>query len=62
MGQKTRWIAATIEAAKTVETKMPWERGLRRQALIASRLEESAQAQKVSLPPMPDGVFLAASA
>ncbi len=62
MGQKTRWMTETTKAAKACTTKMPWERGLRRQAMIAQRLEDSDRKAKVSLPPMPEGIFVAASA
>lgn len=34
---KTRWINGIIAEAETCTVKMPWERGLRRQAFIASR-------------------------
>lgn len=62
MGQKSRWAASTLKAAAETTAKMPWERGLRRQAMIARRLEESGGKSKVTLPPMPEGVFLAANA
>lgn len=61
MGQKTRWAANTVNAAANCNTQMPWERGLRRQAMIARRLEETESKTKVTLPPMPAGVFLAAN-
>jgi hypothetical protein len=41
MGPSKRWIDNTIEEANKCETKMPWERGLRRQAMISRRLEQS---------------------
>lgn len=37
MKQKNRWIQSTIDEANACTTKMPWERGLRRQAFMASR-------------------------
>jgi len=37
MTKHTRWINSTIAEAQACTTKMPWERGLRRQAFIASR-------------------------
>ena len=37
MTKSSRWIQSTIAEAKTCKTKMPWERGLRREAFIASR-------------------------
>ena len=37
MTTKTRWIASARKEAEMTTTKMPWERGLRRQAFIASR-------------------------
>ena len=42
MTKKTRWIASAKADADACTTKMPWERGLRRQAFIASR--ESSRA------------------
>lgn len=62
MGQKTRWAENKIADAAACKTKMPWERGLRRQAMIADRLEASDSKTKVTLPAMPEGVFLAANA
>ena len=62
MGKKTRWVENTVKAATDCNTKMPWERGLRRQAMIARRLEDGQSRAKVTLPPMPAGVFVAASA
>jgi hypothetical protein len=38
MGPSKRWIDNTIEEANKCETKMPWELGLRRQAMISRRL------------------------
>lgn len=32
-----RWITRTIAEAATGKTRMPWERGLRRAAMIARR-------------------------
>jgi len=61
MGSSKRWIDNSIEEANKCETKMPWERGLRRQALISRRLEQSEQV-KVSLPPMPTFMTMAVSA
>ncbi len=37
MTKTPRWINAAISEANTCTTKMPWERGLRRDAFIASR-------------------------
>jgi hypothetical protein len=37
MTKTSRWIQSTIAQANNVTTKMPWERGLRREAFIASR-------------------------
>lgn len=34
---KKRWIDGIISEADKCTTRMPWERGLRRQAFIASR-------------------------
>ena len=41
MRPSKRWIDNTIKEANKCETKMPWERGLRRQAMISRRLEQS---------------------
>ncbi len=63
MKKKTaRWMRNTIKEAEACTTKMPWERGARRQEMIARRLEDADSSAKVTLPPMPKGVFLAASA
>ncbi|MEL6957799.1 MAG: hypothetical protein AAGL89_02465 [Pseudomonadota bacterium] len=45
MTQKTRWIASMNADADACTTKMPWERGLRRQAFIASRRAVAALAE-----------------
>lgn len=37
MKQTPRWINSAIAHAGTETHKMPWERGLRREAFIASR-------------------------
>ncbi|MCF2906416.1 hypothetical protein L0666_15590 [Octadecabacter sp. CECT 8868] len=37
MTKQNRWIKSTIREAQKCTTKMPWERGLRREAFIASR-------------------------
>ena len=34
---KSRWIDGIVKEAESCTVKMPWERGLRRQAFIASR-------------------------
>lgn len=41
---KSRWMKSTLEGAQACTTKMPWERGLRRHALIASRRAVAALA------------------
>jgi len=61
MGSSKRWIDNTIEEANKCETKMPWERGAQRQAMIARRLEQ-ADKPKVSLTPMPAFMTMAVSA
>ncbi len=53
MASTKRWIDKTIAAANKCETKMPWERGARRQEMIARRLAQTDTQTKVSLPPMP---------
>ena len=62
MTKQKRWIDKTIAAADECKTRMPWERGLRRQAFIARRLEADSRQVKISLPPLPEGVSLAAGA
>lgn len=39
MKTKTRWMDGLIKDAAECKTRMPWERGLRRQAFIARRAE-----------------------
>ena len=53
MGSSKRWIDKTTEEANKCEAKMPWERGARRQEMIARRLEQTDTHAKVTLPPMP---------
>jgi hypothetical protein len=50
---KTNWITDTKTAANDCEVNMPWTRGLRRQAMIARRLESETRSAKITLPPMP---------
>lgn len=49
----SEWIEETKNAASDCETNMPWARGLRRQAMIARRLETDDRKAVVSLVPMP---------
>lgn len=44
MTKTSRWIQSTIAEANACTTKMPWERGLRRDAFIASRRAVAAVA------------------
>ncbi|PVA05829.1 hypothetical protein [Thalassorhabdomicrobium marinisediminis] len=37
MTKSPRWIKSTQQAAAACTVKLPWERGLRREAFIASR-------------------------
>jgi hypothetical protein len=37
MQTRPRWMNSLLEEAQTCKTRMPWERGLRRQAFIARR-------------------------
>lgn len=48
-----RWMTSVKAEANENTTKMPWERGLRRQAMIARRLEADERKSKITLPPMP---------
>jgi hypothetical protein len=38
-----RWMASLLAEADACRTRMPWERGLRRQAFIARRAGQTAQ-------------------
>jgi hypothetical protein len=44
MTKKPCWIQSTLTEASDTTTKMPWKRGLRRQAFIASRSAVAALA------------------
>ncbi|WP_394153558.1 hypothetical protein [Loktanella salsilacus] len=59
MTQQKRWMTNMIAEADACSTKMPWERGLRRQAMISRRLDAEERKVKVTLPPMPVGIQLA---
>jgi hypothetical protein len=39
MKTNARWIEGMIKEAAECKTRMPWERGLRREAFIARRAE-----------------------
>jgi hypothetical protein len=45
MTKTPRWLQSTIAEAKSCNTKMPWERGLRREAFMASRRAVAALAE-----------------
>ena len=45
MTKTPRWLQSTIAEAKSCSTKMPWERGLHREAFIASRRAVAALAE-----------------
>lgn len=62
MGSSKRWIKNTTEQAGKCETQMPWERGLRRQAMIARRMEQTGGKSPITLPPMPSFMTDAISA
>ncbi|CUH74887.1 hypothetical protein [Tropicibacter naphthalenivorans] len=40
---KTRFIKSIVATAKTTETRLPWERGAPRAAMIARRTEQQDQ-------------------
>ena len=42
MKPKARFIKSVVEAAQKSETRMPWERGTRRDATIARRAANAA--------------------
>jgi hypothetical protein len=46
MNKERRWMKAILAEAKTCKTRMPWERGLRRQAMIARRSAEVVPLKK----------------
>lgn len=63
MADQKRWIKNTIEEAKACTTRMPWERGLRRQAMISRRDSYDSREDrpiKVSLAPIPDWMVVPA--
>lgn len=37
MKAERRWMTSMVQEAEACKTRMPWERGLRRQAMIARR-------------------------
>lgn len=43
MKPQRRWMKSVIESAETCKTRLPWERGLRREAMIRRRNEAPAQ-------------------
>lgn len=59
MTTQKRWMTNMIAEAEACTTKMPWERGLRRQAMISRRLESDERKVKVTLPALPAGISLA---
>lgn len=42
MKAQPRWMARMVAEAAQARTRMPWERGLRRAALIARRAQAAA--------------------
>lgn len=62
MGSNKRWINGTVAEAAKCDKKMPWERGLRRQAMIARRMEETGGKSPITLPPLPGFMTEAISA
>ncbi|WP_237060931.1 hypothetical protein [Loktanella sp. M215] len=59
MKTQTRWMSKMIEETEKAAPAMPWERGLRRQAMISRRLDAEERQVKVTLPAMPAGISLA---
>lgn len=45
---KSRWIEGIKAEAANDKTRMPWERGLRRQAMIARRTAQDVPIRKVA--------------
>lgn len=62
MKTQKRWIKNVITEADACKTRMPWERGLRRQAMIARRMERDEREAKITLAPVPEWMVLSASA
>ncbi|WP_438955374.1 hypothetical protein [Cognatiyoonia sp.] len=54
MKPNKRWMQNTVNAAAERDVKMPWERGARRSAFIASRAADDKPAAPVSLAPLPN--------
>jgi hypothetical protein len=52
-------MTSMISEAEACTTKKPWERDLRRQAVISQHLDNEVRKVKVTLPPMPAGISLA---
>ncbi len=50
---KNDWVKEPLIAANDSEANLQWARGLRRQAMIADKLETDGGKTKVTLPPMP---------
>lgn len=48
MKPKARFIKSVVEAAQKSDTQMPWERGARREAMIARRAPNPAPARRQS--------------
>lgn len=48
MKTERRWMKSLLVEAQTCKTKMPWERGLRREAFIARRNAVAPQPVKRS--------------
>jgi hypothetical protein len=59
MTTQKRWMTSMISEAEACTTKKPWERDLRRQAVISQHLDNEVRKVKVTLPPMPAGISLA---
>jgi hypothetical protein len=53
MAIKKRWMAGIIEEAGKCTTRMPWDRGLRREAFIASRRAVSSMRDRDVRTPRP---------
>ncbi|WP_372610874.1 hypothetical protein [Aquicoccus sp.] len=45
MKKQPRWIKSVIETAQRETTTMPWQRGTRRQAMIAKRRNNTLNSQ-----------------
>ena len=61
MTKKTRWADRICKEAAELNHAMPWERGARRAAMIARRLDTDRKPAKITLPHLPEDLTRAVS-